>query len=254
MKAIIIGAGRGERLMPLTTDAPKCLAEIGGKRILDWALEAFDSAGIREVVFIGGYQIEKVRSAYPSLTFCHNSEWEQNNIIASLFVAESHFSDGFVCSYADILFRPRIIQDLVDSPHDLTLAVDTDWRRRYGIRTQHPERDAEKVTADGDRLTRISRDVKSEEAHGEFIGVAKFSPVGARMLTEHYERVVGANDGRSFQGAESVQKAFFIQMIQEMIEQGVPVHKVDTHGDYMEVDTTEDYEIARIQWIVDRDS
>ena len=69
MRAIIIGAGRGIRLMPTTA-------------------EAFRTNGIRDIAFIGGYQIGKVREAYPEFTFRHNDRWEQNNILASLFYAE----------------------------------------------------------------------------------------------------------------------------------------------------------------------
>ncbi len=248
MKAIIIGAGRGRRLMPLTEDTPKCFAEVGGKRILDWALEAFRASGIEDVVFIGGYQIEKVRAAYPRLTFCHNTAWEQNNILASLFHAESHFGDGFICSYADILYRPRVVRRLLDSPHDITLVVDTAWRDRYRDPTQHPEDDAEKVLTDGDRLLRVSREVSPDAAHGEYIGVARFTSRGAETLREHYRRVLETHDGRPFQGATSVQKAYFIHIIQDMIEHGIPVHRVDTHGDYLEVDTTEDYHLAQQSW------
>ncbi len=248
MKAIIIGAGRGRRLMPLTEETPKCFAEVGGKRILDWALEAFRAAGLREVVFIGGYQIEKVRAAYPHLTFCHNAGWERNNILASLFCAEAHFAGGFVCSYADILYRLRVVQRLMASPYDITLVVDTAWRERYRLRTQHPEDDAEKALAEGDRLLRVSREVAPEEAHGEYIGVARFTSQGAEVLREHHRRVLREYDGRAFQGAPSVQKAYFIHIVQEMIERGVPVHKVDTEGDYVEVDTTEDYFIAQREW------
>ena len=77
MRAIIIGAGRGRRLMPTTADAPKCYAEVHGRRLLDWALEAFRGAGITDICFIGGYQIEKVRRDYPQFTFRHNRGWEQ---------------------------------------------------------------------------------------------------------------------------------------------------------------------------------
>ena len=88
MKAIIIGAGRGRRLMPTTADTPKCYAEVHGRRLLDWALAAFASAGINEICFIGGYQIGKVREDYPQFTFRHNADWEQNNILVSLMHAE----------------------------------------------------------------------------------------------------------------------------------------------------------------------
>src|SRR5436305_10553034 len=109
VKGIIIGAGRGRRLMPLTEETPKCFAEVGGKRLLDWAREAFAAAGIDDLVFIGGYQIERVRSEYPDLTFCHNRGWERNNILASLFHAEEHMAEGFICAYSDILYRPEIL-------------------------------------------------------------------------------------------------------------------------------------------------
>jgi choline kinase len=107
MQAIIIGAGRGARLMPTTADAPKCFAEVGGRRLLDWALEAFRVHGVERVCFIGGYQIDKVRQGYPRLTFRHNADWEGNNILASLFHAEDLMGEGFVCCYSDILFTPR---------------------------------------------------------------------------------------------------------------------------------------------------
>ena len=100
MRPIIIGAGRGRRLNALTERQPKCYAEVGGKRILDWLLEALQDAGLESPVFVGGYQIDLIREDYPHLQFCHNEAWPNNNILASLFYAEDHMHDGFVCSYA----------------------------------------------------------------------------------------------------------------------------------------------------------
>src|ERR1044071_5503607 len=108
MRAIIIGAGRGRRLMPTTADTPKCYAEVHGRKLLDWALAAFASAGINKICFIGGYPIGKVRGDYPQFTFRHNSDWEQNNILVSLMHAEDLMADGFVCCYSDILFTPQV--------------------------------------------------------------------------------------------------------------------------------------------------
>jgi choline kinase len=109
MRAIIIGAGRGRRLMPATTDCPKCFAQVQGKRILDWGLAALAAAGIRDICFIGGYQIDKVRAEYPRLMFRHNRDWPHNNILASLMHAEDLMSEPFVCSYSDILFTANVV-------------------------------------------------------------------------------------------------------------------------------------------------
>ncbi len=252
MKAIIIGAGRGRRLMPLTEEQPKCFAPVHGKRILDWTLEALAAGGFsgKDVVFIGGYRLEAVQAAYPNLTYVENREWESNNILASLFCAESHMEDGFVCTYADILYRPFAVERLMASPHDTTLVVDTDFRRRYLRRSRHPESDAEKVRAQGDRITEASRLIPGEEAAGEYIGVAKFTPAGAAQLREHYHRVVAGYgfDDRPFQGASSVRMAYLLHLFQEMLEHGTEMHRVNTHGEYHEIDTTEDYEIALEDW------
>jgi oligogalacturonide lyase len=72
MKAIIIGAGHGRRLMPTTAGTPKCYAEVHGRRLLDWAVKAFADADLTSICFIWGYQIEKVRRDYPQFTFRHN--------------------------------------------------------------------------------------------------------------------------------------------------------------------------------------
>ena len=163
MRAIIIGAGRGIRLMPTTLDSPKCFAEVGGRRVLDWAVEAFGVNGIDEIVFIGGYQIDKVRRNYPQFTFRHNDQWEQNNILASLFYAEDLMNDPFVCAYSDILFRPSVIASMLECNEDMALSVDTRWLDRYGSRTEHPSDDAEKVTVENGRVTCVDRKIPESE-------------------------------------------------------------------------------------------
>src|SRR3954463_12458189 len=182
MQAIIIGAGRGQRLMPTTSDTPKCFAEVRGQRILDWTLAALRASGVDRIAFIGGYQIDKGRAAYPELTFRHNADWANNNILASLFHAEDLMEGPFLCSYSDILFTSEVAQRALANTDDMALVVDTDWKKRYTERTEHPPDDAEKVLVEGGIVTRVSRDIDTERAHGEYIGVAKFSAPGAARL------------------------------------------------------------------------
>ena len=245
MRAIIIGAGRGSRLQALTEDQPKCYAPIGGRRILDWTLEAFRAVGLNDgkTVFVGGYMID-----YPDLRFCHNVNWPNNNILASLFHAEQYMSDGFICSYSDILFRDTVVQRALDHPADIVVCVDTQWRSRYGERSQHPEDDAEKVVAEDGRVTRIHRDINSEEANGEYIGVARFTAKGAVVLREQYHRIREQYAAKPWREAAVFEKAYLIHLFQEMIEQGVELQMVTTQGDYMEIDTEEDYMLANRDW------
>ena len=248
MRPIIIGAGRGSRLNALTDDQPKCYASIGGRRILDWMLDALAEAGLECPVFIGGYRIEQIQADYPQLTYCHNADWQNNNILASLFCAEEYMNDGFVCSYADILYRPAVVERALQHEGDIALCVDTDWRARYNDRTQHPEDDAEKVMAEGDRVLQVNRGISSSEASGEYIGVARFNAEGAGSLREHYHQARAAHDGTVWKEGTPFAKAYLIHLYQEMLGTGLHFHMVTTDGEYMEIDTEEDFALANARW------
>jgi choline kinase len=248
MRAIIIGAGRGSRLMPTTADTPKCFAEVKGKRILDWTLEAFRENGIEEICFIGGYRIECVQENYPDLEFRHNRDWENNNILLSLMHAEDLMDQSFICCYSDILFSPKVIGDLLKGHGEIALVVDTEWLARYTDRTEHPSDDAEKVIVSNGQVKRIHRQIPEPEAYGEYIGVAKFSEVGAKKLTQYYHSARERYSGLPFREAKVFEKAYLIHLFQEMLEQGEKMTHVDTAGEYIEIDTQQDFDYAREHW------
>ena len=248
MRVIVIGAGRGRRLMPTTAEAPKCFAEVAGRRLLDWTLAAFRANGLDRVCFVGGYQIDKVRSEYPQFDFRHNANWESNNILESLLHAEDLMDEPFICCYSDVLFTADIVARLAASPDDMVLGVDTAWLERYEHRSDHPPDDAEKVTIANDCVTRIHRQIPTPQAYGEYIGVAKFSAAGAARLREHYNRCRAEYSGRPWREAKVFEKAYKILLFQEMIERGERFTHVDTPGGYIVVDTQQDFEYARQHW------
>jgi choline kinase len=236
MKAILLGAGRGRRLGPHTVDCPKSLVPFAGRRLGDFALEAMAQAGIRDVVYVGGWQVEHVREQYPSLEYVVNERWAETNILASLFCAKEHMQDGFVSTYTDIVYPVDVVKRLREAPGDICIAIDTEWRARYRERTQHPETDGEKVRASEGLILEISRTIDPAEAHGEFIGVARFTREGARALVAHHA------------AAELGPKAYFIELLEHMIRAGVPMTHVDVSGGYWEIDTEEDYRLAQRDW------
>ena len=248
MRALILGAGRGRRLKALTDEQPKPFAPIGGRRILDWLLQALREAGVSDFVFIGGYRIDQIRGDYPEMTFCFNRDWESTNILASLMCAEDHMDEGFLVTYADILYRAAVVRRALGHPGDAVLCVDTRWRERYAARSQHPEEDAEKVVTEGDRVLRVSRKLPSSEASGEYIGVARFSAAGARALRRHYHQLKARFDGQVWQDGTPFRQAYLIHLYQHMLEQEERIHMVTTGGEYAEVDTEEDYALANESW------
>jgi choline kinase len=254
VKAIIIGAGRGKRLERLTDELPKTLVTIVGRPILESILEALRAGGFgaEKTIFIRGYRGELVEAAHPELAYVENAEWESNNILLSLLCARGHMGQGFVSSYADIVYEPRAVSELVASPHDITLVCDTAWRRRYEKRSRHPETDAEKMTVKGDRVVALSRHVPSAEAAGEFIGVMRMTPAGAARFLAAFD-ALAARIGLDtpFHEGRTLRKAYLIDLLEHMNRQGEPLHASFLDGGYMEIDTTEDAAHAE-QWWRDR--
>ena len=152
---ILIGAGRGMRLMPYTQSEPKSFTVIAGRRILDWTLDAFKRNGLDRFVFVAGYLKEVVETSYPDFHFVENADWPTTNILHSPVTARDHMAGGFYSTYTDTLYRDDAVASLKESPYDITLVMDTLWRERYRFRSQHPKSDGEKIALtvqDGDKV------------------------------------------------------------------------------------------------------
>ena len=244
MKAIIIAAGEGSRLMPITDDKPKCLLEIKGKTIMQRLLEVLRQCGINDIVVVRGYKGEMLN--YQGIRYCENTDYKNNNILRSLFYAESEMNGGFVFSYSDIIFEQSVLEKLLQSQADISLVIDTDWLIHYKRRYQHPVEEAELVMVENNKLIKIGKDVvKPKEAYGEFIGLAKFTKRGAEILRSNYQRVVTEYHGKPFHQAASLEKAYLTDVIQELIDTGYVISNVDIKGGWIEIDTQEDLERAR---------
>lgn len=250
MRAIIIGAGRGSRLQNRTDDIPKTLVEVMGRPMLDHILDALLAGGFArsDIVFVCGYAEHVVRERYPELTYVRNADWANNNILASLLCAREYLQDGFLSTYADIVYEPGIVQRLVKADEDIVLGCDTAWRRRYVGRSEHPETDAEKLTADGRRVTALSRRIPSEEASGEFIGVMKLSSAGANTLCRGFDQAASQHAGKLWREGRTFERAYLIDLLAELLEQGTAMTRENTAGGYMEIDTLQDLAFAEAWW------
>lgn len=249
MKAIIVGAGRGIRMMPATESYPKCMiGGMGGRRVLDWILDALTSVGVDPIVYVGGYHIDKVIAAYPQLRYYHNDQWASNNILESLFCAESEMDSEFLVSYSDVVCRHNVLQRLMGSEADVALVVDRDWRRRYVGRTDHPQTQAEKVAVRNGQVIEVGKHLTPDETYGEFIGLAKFSDRGAHEMRSHYLGVRGHYLERPFHQAPNIREAYLTDMFQELVDLGVRLETVDIWGEWVELDTPQDLERARTEF------
>jgi choline kinase len=243
-KALVIAAGMGRRMKGYTTDLPKCMLPVGEKPLLEHAFDTFRACGATDLSIVCGYKKDKIK--YPGLTFYENTDYENNNILSSLFYAEEELTDEIVISYSDIIFKKSVVEALLASEHDISLVVDVDWKRAYEGRTEHPLEEAESVVfKDGVEVAKIGK-IFHDHAHvdGEFIGMLKLSARGTELFKRRFHEAKARYAGAPFQRAKVFEKAYVTDIIQEMVDQGDRVHCVTIIGGWREIDTIEDYERA----------
>ncbi len=129
MKAIILAAGVGKRLWPVTQHHPKCLIRIGGRTLIARYLESLAAVGVRQAAVVVGYKQEMIRAAVGSglsgvAVRYLESEQYQRGSITSLWRARGELDGDAVIMDADVLFHRQILERLVKSPHANALLMD----------------------------------------------------------------------------------------------------------------------------------
>jgi len=138
------------------------------------------------------------------------------------------------------------VERLLESKKDISIVVDIDWRGYYKGRNSHPIEEAENVIFDADNnVIEIGKILtQKHDVHGEFIGMMKLTSRGSEILKKHYNRSKKLFWRKPFQKASTFEGAYLTDMIQEMVDLGVPVHCVIIERGWREIDTVEDYEKA----------
>ncbi|UCF13669.1 MAG: phosphocholine cytidylyltransferase family protein [Thermoplasmatales archaeon] len=247
IKAIIVAAGHDKRLDPLNEDIPKCMLDVKGKTILERQIENIRSCNINNISIIKGYKQELIN--IPDVKYYINPDFEKNGIVSSLFFAEEEMDSDFIFLYSDIIFDRNLLEKLLKNYSDISLVSDLDWKERYKERIKLPTGEVELIEIEDDRVLKIGKSISPKKAHGEFIGLAMFSKKGAEILKKCYKNSVKKYKEKSFHESSSVNKAYFTDIIQEVIDNGYQVNYLDVYGDWIEIDTFEDYKKAWIKTI-----
>lgn len=242
IKAIIVAAGHDKRIEPLNEDIPKCLLDVKGKTILERQIENIRSCGINDIIIIKGYKQELID--IPDVKYYINPDFENNGIVTSLFFAEKEMNTDFIFLYSDIIFDKRLLEKLLKNNADVCLVADLDWKKRYDERVKLSTGEVELIEVRNDYITKIGKNINPKKGHGEFIGLAMFSKKGAETLKKCYKNSLKRYKNKRFHESPSIIKAYFTDMIQEIIDNDFQVHHLDVYGDWIEIDTFEDYRKA----------
>ena len=121
VRAVILSAGQGKRLLPLTRSLPKCLLPVHGRTVLEWQLRSLREAGIRQVAIVVGFGAEQVeaevaRCRLPGfeVSTIHNALFDKSDNLVSCLVARSQMDGDFVLLNGDTLFQPAIVRRLLE--------------------------------------------------------------------------------------------------------------------------------------------
>lgn len=233
MKAIILSAGQGRRLLPLTQETPKCVLPVGGRPLIVHQVERLLAQGVAPVTVVVGFesdQVERVLAEhFPSepVETVYNPFHESSDNLVSCWVARHCMDGDFLLLNGDTLFEPDVLTRMLNHrDHPLTLATDT----KDGY-----DDDDMKVHTNAGSLVSVGKGLAPEEADGESIGLMAFRGEAPERFRATIERAV-RRDGSGCQ--------WYLSAVDELAESGlVGVCPIDGLR-WAEVDTRPDLEWA----------
>ena len=236
MKAIILVAGRGERMYPYTVDTPKCLLDIGGITILEHQLQNLRHNDINKVVLITGFRADKIEAAVAEMdlydmdiSFIYNPFYDVSNNLFSLSMAIGEMNEDFMIVNGDDVFHPGIIKNLLDAKgQEITLMVNE--KDDY-------DSDDMKVKIVGQNIVKVNKIMKNVEADAESIGIMKFTNKGIEQMRNMVFEMANGPAGKT---------DWYLKAIQNIAEKYNTVGFALVNGlPWGEIDFPEDLEYVR---------
>ncbi len=182
-KAIILSAGQGSRLLPLTANLPKCLIEFSGKSLIAWQVDALFENGITEIDVVTGFMTEAVEAELSQLcradltiTTRFNPFYKVADNLGSCWIAREAMGQDFVILNGDTLVSQEIVAQVLQ-PHDWPIAVTVDVKPHY-------DSDDMKVSRVDDQLNAIGKTLSAAQSNAESIGFLAFRGEGATLFRD----------------------------------------------------------------------
>lgn len=234
MIGVILAAGVGSRLRPMTNDKPKCLVTVAGKPILDYQLNSYRNAGIKDIYIIVGYEGEKIKNHCKhirdlNITIVENEIYEDTNNMYSLYLLKKYIrGKSFILNNADLAVRDDLVKNLVSDTRDNLIAVD------IGLYNDESMKVA--VNEDG-FISDISKNIESNLSIGCSIDFYKFSSVSSSRFYDEMERIIVQENNKKDWTEIAMQRLF---RSQELVFQAYDIDKMP----WVEIDNYDDLAAA----------
>ena len=192
MKAIILSAGQGKRLLPLTLETPKAALSVRGRRLLEWQLIEIGKTRIKEVVVITGFgasQIDDIISTHrtTNIKTLFNPFFENCDNLGTCWIAQHEMNEPFVIINGDTLFENSILEQLLSSDIERPITLMCDRKPYY-------DSDDMKIIENKGRISRVGKDLPKEKVTGESIGMIRFNEEGIELFKDQMNAIMRQND------------------------------------------------------------
>jgi L-glutamine-phosphate cytidylyltransferase len=246
MRAIILAAGEGKRLRPLTENVPKCLVKYKDKEILSYTLDVLNEFNIKDVVIVGGYKVDVLNTFLQNTdtALIENRAFNSTNMVSTLFCAKKFLNEDLIISYSDIAYNKSIVKKLLDNSSEVGVIVDKAWRKLWEQRMENPLYDAETLKVDkNNNILELGKKPKDyKEIEGQYIGLFKVSKQAWPKIISIYEGL----DREKLYDGQSFDNMYMTSFIQLLIDTQFEVKAIDIKGDWIEIDEVSDLDIIDI--------
>ena len=187
VRVIILAAGQGKRLLPLTADVPKALLDIGGKTLIERQVEAFAANGLKDFVVVTGYGADKMEQALASVAArlgvsiitTYNPFYAVADNLASCWLLRTYMDRDFIQVNGDNVFRGDLVARLLE-PTTQSISVAINRKDAF-------DADDMKVMLDGARLTEVGKTLPVDTVDAEAIGFYIFRGDGVKHYVNELE-------------------------------------------------------------------
>lgn len=241
-KALILAAGQGSRLRPLTNSRPKCLVKLAGKTLLSRQVSVLRSETINDILVVTGYLGEQIENL--GFKTIHNKNFDKTNMVASLFCGMEFIescNDDLIIAYGDIVYNPDNLKAMLTSNDEISLMIDKNWRDLWSLRLENPLDDAETLKVDDyGYVTELGNKPSGyEDIQGQYTGLIKVRADMLKPLANFYKSLA---QNPKYQG-ESLDNMYMTSFIQLLINANWRVKAVNVMSGWLEVDTMDDLKV-----------
>jgi len=231
MKAVILCAGRGIRLLPYTREIPKCLLKFSTISILEYAIENFKKVGIDKIMLVTGFKEERIKElikerGYPHISYVTNHDYLRTNTAFSLHLALRQMDDDFILINGDVIFDWTILTDLLNHPKKNCVVVDN---------SIDLDEEEVKVISQNGIISKIGKDLNPAKCMGEAIGINKISRKTILPLINEFNSLEKNGELNHF-----FEKGFDI-----LTHKSCPFGILLTDKPWAEIDTQDDFNYAK---------